>query len=77
MPRATHHPAYAAMIDHLKERRLDLRLEPSDVERQLGVTQGWLHRVETCKRRLDFMETVDLCRLYRIKLHDLARCVRS
>jgi len=77
MPRAQHHPAYVAMIDRLKRRRLDLGLESSDVERQLGVSHGWLHRVETCKRRLDFMETVDLCRLYRIKLHDLARCVRS
>lgn len=77
MPKAQHHPAYAAMIDRLKERRLELRMKPSDVERQLDVSQGWLHRVESRKRRLDFMETVDLCRLYRIKLHDLAKCVRS
>lgn len=29
------------------------------------------------KRRLDVIETVDLCRLYRIKLGDLASRVRS
>jgi len=77
MTKTIHHPSYVAMIRELRRRRIELGLTQRDVAKKLGVAASWVSKVETCERRLDFIETVDLCRLYRIKLGDLARCVRS
>jgi transcriptional regulator with XRE-family HTH domain len=70
-----HHPAYVAMIQRLRERRIELGMSQDDVAKQLKVSRTWVIKVEQRERRLDFIETVDLCRLYRIKLGDLARRV--
>lgn len=75
MKKSIFHPSYVAMIERLRKRRLELGLTQEDVAKKLGVPHTWVSKVETCERRLDFLETVDLCRLYRIKLSDLARCV--
>lgn len=75
MTKTIHHPAYVAMIQRLRERRIELGLTQRQVASKLGVPRTWVNKVEAYERRLDFIETVDLCRLYRIKLGDLARCV--
>jgi transcriptional regulator with XRE-family HTH domain len=72
-----HHPAYVAMIQRLRERRIELGMSQDDVAKKLKVSRTWVIKVEQRERRLDFIETVDLCRLYRIKLGDLARRVGS
>lgn len=77
MTKTIHHPAYVAMIQRLRERRIELGLTQRQVASKLGVPRTWVNKVEAYERRLDFIETVDLCRLYRIKLSDLARCVGS
>jgi len=77
MKKSIHHPSYMAIIRRLRKRRIELALTQEAVAARLGVHRTWVNKVETCERRLDFIETVDLCRLYRIKLIDLARGVRS
>jgi transcriptional regulator with XRE-family HTH domain len=72
-----HHPAYVAMIQRLRARRIELGLTQEAVAARMGVHRTWVNKVEAYERRLDFIETVDLCRLYRIKLSDLARCIGS
>jgi transcriptional regulator with XRE-family HTH domain len=75
MTKTIHHPAYNAMIRYLCDRRRELGMTQEDVARKLGVSRTWVGKVENLERRLDFLETVDLCRLYGIPLHDLARRV--
>ena len=70
-------PQYESMVAHLREARLRLGLTQEAVAARLGVHRTWVSKAENHEHRLDFIETVDLCRLYRIKLNDLARCVRS
>lgn len=77
MTKTIHHPAYVAMIQRLRERRIELGMSQDDVAKKLKVSRTWVIKVEQRERRLDFIETVDLCRLYRIKLGDLARRVGS
>ena len=77
MTKTIHHPAYVTMIQRLRERRIELGMSQDDVARKLKVSRTWVIKVEQRERRLDFIETVDLCRLYRIKLGDLARRGRS
>jgi transcriptional regulator with XRE-family HTH domain len=77
MTKTIHHPAYNAMIRHLCDRRRELGMTQEDVAGKLGVSRTWVGKVENLERRLDFLETVDLCHLYGIPLHDLARRVGS
>lgn len=77
MTKTIHHPAYVAMIQRLRARRIELGMSQDDVAKKLKVSRTWVIKVEQRERRLDFIETVDLCRLYRIKLGDLARRVGS
>lgn len=75
--RTIHDENYVRVIVYLREARLRLGLTQEAVAARLGVHRTWVSKVETCERRLDVIETVDLCRLYRIKLSDLARRVGS
>lgn len=77
MTKTIHHPAYEAMIRRLRRRRVELGLTQREVARKLGVATSWVCKVETCERRLDFLETIDVCRLYRIAVSELERCVRQ
>lgn len=64
-------PRYVAMIGQLKARRRRLGRTQQQVTRQLGVERSWLGKVEQRERRLDVLETWQLCRIYGITLSDL------
>ncbi len=73
--RTIHDENYVRVVAHLREVRLRLGLTQEAVAARLGVHRTWVSKTETCERRIDFIETVDLCRLYRIELGNLARCI--
>jgi len=56
-----HDPRYVRLIEHLKARRLALRLDQAAVAGKLGHTNRWLSKVETMEVRLDVMTFIRVC----------------
>jgi transcriptional regulator with XRE-family HTH domain len=77
MPKTIHTAAYVALIGRLKRRRLDLKLTQSDVAAKVGKDRLWLQRIESCQRRADFLETVDLLHVLGIKLSEAVRIIEG
>jgi transcriptional regulator with XRE-family HTH domain len=77
MPKTIHTAAYVALIGRLKRRRLDLKLTQTDVAAKVGKDRLWLQRIESCQRRADFLETVDLLRVLGIKLSEAVRIIEG
>ena len=66
-------PAYRKIVGDLRQARIDHNLRQADAGRQLGFTRHWIRKVETCEIRLDVVQLVRLCRVYRM---DASRLVR-
>lgn len=77
MTKTIHHPAYVAMIQRLRERRIELGLTQRQVASKLGVPRTWVNKVEKLDRRLDFIETLDLLRAYKIAPAKLAAMIEN
>lgn len=72
-----HSAKYESMIAYLREARLRLGLTQEAVAARLGVHRTWVNKIEQRERRLDFLETLDLCRLYKIDPAALARIIEE
>jgi transcriptional regulator with XRE-family HTH domain len=71
-PRASiHDPRYAEFVARLRAARRQSGLTQSQVAVKLGRTQAFVSKVETCERRLDLIETLDLCVVLGIDLASL------
>lgn len=56
----------------LKEARIGKKLTQIDVAKRLGVPQSYVSKYESGERRLDFVETVQVCDALNIKVADFA-----
>ena len=61
MTKTIYEPAYIALVDRLRRRRLDLGLRQKDVAATLGVKRNWVSKVELREIRLDVWQFVGLC----------------
>ncbi len=69
MPMKTiHSPAYRALIRGLRERRVELGLNQSQVAARLGHGRTWLQKVEAMDLAIDVIQTVDLLKALHIPL---------
>ena len=68
-----HDPRYVRLIEHLKARRLALRLTQEQVTRQLHVPRSWMGKIEQRERKLDFLEAWRLCRLYGVSIGEIEK----
>jgi transcriptional regulator with XRE-family HTH domain len=59
--RSLHAPDYRLFIDLLVARRIASGLTQRDVAKALRKAPSYIGRIETCERRLDIVELVDLC----------------
>lgn len=75
--KSIHDPAYQALVQRLRERRLELGLTQSQAATRLGRRKSWLSKVEQCERRLDFLETMDLLRVLKIEPDEAVRIVEG
>lgn len=66
-------PAYIDLVRRLKERRLELGLTQAQVAKRLGVNRSFVGKVEHRDRRLDVLEMLRLCVLYKLSLSGLLR----
>lgn len=72
-----HEYCYRNLVDYLKARRHQLGLTQEQVTRQLRVPRTWIGKVEQRERRLDVLETWQLCRLYGITLSEIEKILSS
>ena len=56
--------AYERLRLKLKETRMEARLTHAEVARMLGRTQSFISKVETRRRRVDFLELQVLAKIY-------------
>ena len=77
MRKTIHDPRYVKLISRLRRRRRELGLSQDALARKLGVGSTWVAKVETCERRLDVLETIDLLRALDIELHEAVRLVQE
>lgn len=71
--KSIHAPAYRALLQWLRESRVDRRLSMRDVGLRMGIPHTWVGKIETGERRLDILEYVNLCRAIGVKpTHGLA-----
>lgn len=68
---------YRKLIERLRSRRLELGLTQEWVARQLKVPRTWPGKIEQCERRLDLLEAWNLCRLYGVRLSEVAKILAS
>jgi transcriptional regulator with XRE-family HTH domain len=66
---------YLALVRRMRARRLELGLSQAQLAAKVGRTGTWLQKCENLRRRIDFVETVDLLRALDIDLDDAVRFV--
>lgn len=77
MPRAKSNRERPALLDLLKEVRVDAKLTQVDLARKLGQPQSFVSKYESGERRLDVLELRQVCRACGISLLDFARRIEE
>ncbi|MBN1676794.1 MAG: helix-turn-helix transcriptional regulator [Kiritimatiellae bacterium] len=72
-----HDRRYTRLITELRQIRRRSGLTQAQVAQKMGWAKSTLSKIETRERRLDLLETYDLCGLYGIRLTDLERLLRG
>ena len=63
-----HDHRYIEAVALLRKAREDAGLTQREVARLLGRPQSYVSKVETCERRVDFVELLQLCRAIGVAL---------
>lgn len=66
--RSIHDPQYVEFAARLRAAREHKGLSQAEVARRLGHPQSYVSKIETCERRIDFLETLALCKALGIGL---------
>jgi transcriptional regulator with XRE-family HTH domain len=70
--RTTYTQANDIFRELLKEARVARNLTQADVAKRLGVPQSYVSKYESGERRLDFVETTELCQALGLSIEDFA-----
>ena len=63
MQKSIHDQRYIEVVALLRKARERARRTQQEVARMLGRPQSYVSKVETCERRLDYVELLQLCRV--------------
>jgi transcriptional regulator with XRE-family HTH domain len=77
MKKSIYEPAYRKVIEDLRRTRLNLHMKQEEVGKRMGVTRHWIRKVEICELRLDIVQFVRICRIYRLDTTRLLRRVEE
>lgn len=61
MNKSIHNHQYRLMISLLREERLSRNITQKQLATKLNVNQAIISKIETCERRIDFIELRQLC----------------
>lgn len=77
MSRSTHSQLADIFRSLLREIREEYSLTQAELAKRLALPQSYVSKFETGERRLDFVETAELCAVLGIKLSELAKRYES
>lgn len=66
MDRSIHSTSYKQMIALLRAKRIENNITQEQLASNLGVNQGVVSKIETCERRIDVIELMNICRCINI-----------
>ncbi len=66
MKKTIHMQPYRRAVDDLRNARLLLNISQLEAGRRLGVTRHWVAKAESCEVRLDIIQFIRVCRVYRV-----------
>ncbi len=66
MPRSSYTRRYKRIIEVLTTARLDANLTQSEVANYFKRHQSFISKIESSERRIDIIEFLDFCKLYKI-----------
>ena len=69
--KSIHDQRYIEVVALLRKARERLGLTQRDVARLLGRPQSYVSKVETCERRLDYVELLHMCRVIGVRLDEI------
>lgn len=75
--RSIHDARYIEVIARLRATRIERGLSQQELSSRLGKPQSYISKVETCERRLDLIEALDLCQALNLMLSDLVLGARK
>lgn len=61
-------PRYLEVISRLRVARENLAISQVELASRLGKPQSYISKFETCERRLDLVEVLDICKALGINL---------
>lgn len=64
-------PAYIELIAQLRRCRKQLSVTQKQLAQRLGKEQSFISKIETCERRLDLIETFQICEALDISIEDV------
>lgn len=70
MKKTIHHKRYQAMIALLRHKREAVGVTQIQLAEKLNISQTVVSKIETCERRLDIIELMDICRSINIPFTD-------
>ncbi len=66
-------PKYQRIINNLIKARDKSNLKQIDIAKKLKRPQSYISRVESGEYRIDIIELLEFCKIYRAKLDDLLK----
>ena len=69
--RAWSNKSYIEFISQIRSRRKHLDMTQAALAAKLGRHQSYISKIETCERRLDVIEALELCKVLNIHLIDV------
>ena len=61
MEKSIHQKRYRTMIALLRKRRETIGMTQIQLAEKLNISQAVVSKIETCERRLDLIELIDVC----------------
>lgn len=71
--KSIHSKLYHRIIAHLRAKREEKGLSQYQLSQILNVPQPYVSRIETCERRIDILELMNICEALDISLIDFVR----
>lgn len=66
--RSSQDPNYLEMLSRLRRARENAGFSQSELAKLLGKPQSYISKIESCERRIDLIETLELCKVLHINL---------
>ncbi len=75
--KSLHVESYKALLNWLSSKRLLAGITQQQLSKQLGRPQSFVSKYENAERRLDFIETVEICSVLNADPHEIINLLKD